>query len=137
MLEAKLAQDQDTLIDFLKDETGRSVAALKRAMHEGNLNDEHKLLIACGHDKELLQRIRPFAGLIREDSFERPVIVLPGSVYVTAGTARRSTGTHYTPPSLTEPIVQYTLEPLVYIGPAEGLPQEAMAAQVTERNSRP
>ena len=29
----------------------------------------------------------------------------------------------YTPRVLTEPIVQYTLEPLVYIGPAEGLPK--------------
>ncbi len=50
--------------------------------------------------------------------------MLPGSIFVTAGTARRSTGTHYTPPSLTEPIVQHTLEPLVYVGPAEGLPKE-------------
>ncbi len=33
-------------------------------------------------------------------------------------------GTHYTPRSLTEPIVQHTLEPLVYTGPAEGLPKE-------------
>jgi hypothetical protein len=123
-LEAKLAQGQVTLIDFLKDETGRSVAALKRAMDEGSPNEEHKLLIACGHDKELFQRIRPIAGLVREDSFERPVLVLPDSVYVTVGTNRRSTGTHYTPPSLTEPIVQHTLEPLVYQGPGEGLPRE-------------
>lgn len=123
-LEAKLAEGQDKLIDFLKEETGRSVSALKRAVDEDSQHNGHRLLIACGHDKELLQRIRPFAGLIREDSFERPVVVLPGSVYVTAGTTRRSTGTHYTPPSLTEPIVQYTLEPLVYQGPAEGLPRE-------------
>ena len=34
-----------------------------------------------------------------------------------------SSGTHYTPRSLTEPIVQYTLEPLVYVGPAEGKPK--------------
>ncbi len=66
----------------------------------------------------------PFAGLIREDSFERPLVVLSGSVYVAVGTTRRSTGTHYTPPSLTEPIVQHTLEPLVYEGPAEGWPRE-------------
>jgi type II restriction/modification system DNA methylase subunit YeeA len=45
-------------------------------------------------------------------------------VFVTAGTDRRSSGTHYNPRSLTEPIVQYTLEPLVYIGPAEGLPRD-------------
>jgi hypothetical protein len=52
------------------------------------------------------------------------VVILPGSAYVTAGTERRSTGTHYTPRSLTEPIVQRTLEPLVYVGPAEGLPRD-------------
>lgn len=123
-LEAKLTQGQDTLIDFLKDATGRSVSAIKHAMEEDSSDDEHKLLIASGHEKELLQRVRPFAALIREDSFERPLVVLPGSTYVTVGTTRRSTGTHYTPPSLTEPIVQYTLEPLVYQGPAEGLPRE-------------
>ena len=66
----------------------------------------------------------PSPACIRDDSFERPLVVLAGSVYVTAGTDRRSTGTHYTPPSLTEPIVQHTLEPLVYVGPAEGMPRE-------------
>lgn len=55
---------------------------------------------------------------------ERPLVVLPGCTYVTAGTTRRSTGTHYTPPTLTEPVVQHTLEPLVYQGPAEGWPRE-------------
>jgi hypothetical protein len=123
-LEAILAKGQDKLIEFLHDETGRSAKTLKRALDEETLNNEHMLLIACGHDASLLQRVRPFIGLIREDSFERPMVVLPGSVYVTAGTTRRSTGTHYTPPSLTEPIVQHTLEPLVYRGPAEGLPQK-------------
>lgn len=123
-LEAMILQGKDKLTDFLKEETGRSVSALKRAMDEDSPYDEHRLLIASGHDAGLLRRLLPFAGLIREDSFERPVVILPGSVFVTAGTARRSTGTHYTPPSLTEPIVQYTLEPLVYRGPAEGLPRE-------------
>jgi hypothetical protein len=123
-LEAKLAQGRDALIDFLKDETGRSVSALRRELEAGGLLDEHRLRVACGHDDALFARLGPFAGLIREDSFERPLVVLPGSVYVTAGTARRSTGTHYTPPSLTEPVVRHTLEPLVYVGPAEGLPKE-------------
>ena len=43
---------------------------------------------------------------------------------MTAGTDRRSSGTHYTPRILTEPIVEHTLEPLVYIGPAEGWPRD-------------
>jgi len=124
-LEDLREQGQDKLIAFLKDETGRSPAALRKALEEQvNLLDEHKLQMACDRDEALLARLRPFTGLIREDSFERPWVVLPGSVYVTAGTARRSTGTHYTPPSLTEPIVQHTLEPLVYQGPAAGWPRE-------------
>ena len=61
---------------------------------------------------------------MRLDTFDYPVVILPRSVYVTAGTDRRSSGTHYTPESLTEPIVRYTLEPLVYEGPAEGKPRE-------------
>ncbi|UTV80129.1 hypothetical protein MQE22_08845 [Acidithiobacillus sp. YTS05] len=123
-LESLLGQSEDKLIEHLKDETGRSVSALRKELNNGDLLDEHKLLIACDQDEALLARLRPFAGLIRDDSFDRPWVVLPGSVFVTAGTARRSTGTHYTPPSLTEPIVQYTLEPLVYIGPADGAPRE-------------
>jgi hypothetical protein len=123
-LESLLAQGQDKLIEFLKDETGRSHSALRNILSEGSLLDEHRLLVACGHDEALLARLRPFANLIREDSFERPLVVLDGSVYVTVGTTRRSTGTHYTPPSLTEPIVQHTLEPLVYDGPAEGNPRD-------------
>lgn len=122
-LELLLAQGEDKLIEHLKDETGRSVSALRKELNNGGLLDEHKLLIACDQDEALLNRLRPFAGLIRDDSFDRPWVVLPGSVFVTAGTTRRSTGTHYTPPSLTEPIVQHTLEPLVYVGPAEGLPK--------------
>ena len=43
---------------------------------------------------------------------------------VTTGADRRETGTHYTPKSLTEAIVKETLEPLVYVGPAEGKPRE-------------
>ena len=123
-LESLLAQGEDKLIEHLKEETGRSVSALRRELNDGGLLDEHKLLIACDQDDALLARLRPFAGLIRDDSFDRPWVVLPGSVFVTVGTARRSTGTHYTPPSLTEPIVQHTLEPLVYVGPAEGTPRE-------------
>lgn len=123
-LEQLLAKGEDTLLEHLKEETGRSLPALRKELNSTSVLDEHKLLVACRQDEALLARLRPFAGLIREDSFERPWVVLPGSVFVTTGTTRRSTGTHYTPPSLTEPIVRHTLEPLVYVGPAEGQPKE-------------
>jgi hypothetical protein len=123
-LESIFVQGQEKLIDFLKDETGRSVTALRRALDDGRLVNEYKLLKDHGHGEKLTERIQPFVRLIRGDSFDNPLVVLPGSVYVTGGATRRSTGTHYTPPSLTKPIVQHTLEPLVYEGPAEGWPRE-------------
>ncbi len=114
-----------TLAEFLHEKTGRSEKTLKRLVDEPDITaDAHALLIACGQDQALFERVRPFTGLLRADSFGQPVVVVPGGVYVTSGSDRRSTGTHYTPRSLTEPIVKHTLEPLVYVGPAEGLPEE-------------
>ena len=164
-LEELAAKGTDILIEYLADETGRSTAALRKAVEsppapdaannietglllyppgaEGRGDtgapsgkklrkrapaaavDDYALLIACGQDPLLAKRARPFAALLRQDDFGQIVVIPSGSVYVTAGSDRRSTGTHYTPRSLTEPIVQHTLEPLVYIGPAEGNPQAA------------
>ena len=114
-----------SIIEYLKEQTGRSVSALQRGLaSEPDTAWQAKLLAACSGDEGLYQRILPFAGLIRADDLDQPVVILQGSVYVTAGADRRSTGAHYTPRILTEPIVQHTLEPLVYTGPAEGLPRE-------------
>src|SRR5712691_3218054 len=81
------------------------------------------LMAACDNNAPLFECVLPFAGLLRTDTFNKPVVITADSVYVTQGSDRRSTGTHYTPRSLTEPIVQHTLEPLVYIGPADGKPK--------------
>lgn len=114
----------EDLVEYLHEETGKSENGLRRLLGESSEIDDHTLLIACGQDARMFQRARPFAALLREDSFGQFVVIPEGSVYVTRGSDRRSTGTHYTPRSLTEPIVQYTLEPLVYVGPAEGKPKE-------------
>jgi len=126
-LEDLRSKGEATLLEYLIEESGRSEKALLSILRNpapGTPNPEPGLRIACGNDEQLLQRVLPFAGLIRDDTFGRPVVILPNSYYVTQGSDRRQTGTHYTPRSLTEPIVQYTLEPLVYEGPAEGKPKE-------------
>ncbi|HIU17831.1 MAG TPA: hypothetical protein IAB01_05185 [Candidatus Avidesulfovibrio excrementigallinarum] len=82
-----------------------------------------RLYLACDGDAALTARILPFVGLLRRDSFDMPVVIPAGGLYVTAGSQRRDTGTHYTPRPLTELIVSATLEPHVYDGPAEGLPR--------------
>jgi hypothetical protein len=123
-LEQLRAEGEEPLIEYLKEETKRSEPAIRRALAETDESKDHKLAIACGQDVRQHDHIRPLAGLLRMDSFDMPVVVFPGSVYVTESTTRRSTGTHYTPKTLTEPIVQHTLEPLVYDGPAKGRPKD-------------
>ncbi len=122
---------EDDLLAFLQKETGRSLSALKKRVppadlegdavgHDLDSHDRNQFLIACNNDPILFKRVLPWAELIRRDTFEQPIIIPAGSVFVTQGTDRRETGTHYTPKSLTEEIVKYTLEPLVYEGVAEG-----------------
>ncbi len=123
-LERLRAKGEGNLIEFLREQTGKSENTLRRLLEtELDTHEINRMRAACGNDA-LFKRVRPFASLVRDDSFDRPVVIPQGSVYVTAGTDRRSSGTHYTQRILTEPIVQYTLEPLVYIGPAEGKPKE-------------
>lgn len=123
-LERLVAKGEADLFKFLNDETGRSESALKKAF-KAEIDDQlaSRFRTACQRDDALWARVRPFAGLVRLDNFGYPVVIPKGSIFVTAGTDRRSSGTHYTPRSLTEPVVQYTLEPLVYVGPAEGKPK--------------
>ena len=126
-LEEHARKDSDAeLVAFVREQSGRSPSAIGNDLAAGALDGQRasRLYEACHNDEELYQRVSPFAHLIRDDHLGMPVVIPAGSVYVTAGTTRRATGTHYTPKSLTEPIVQHTLEPLVYVGPAEGAPRE-------------
>ncbi len=125
VLDAEVAKGERSFLAFLKERTGRSENALRNAWQQKvDVFGNHHLQIACNNDPAIYNRVAEFAGLLREDDFGYPAVFLPDSVYVTAGATRRATGTHYTPKILTEPIVQHTLEPLVYIGPAEGLSKE-------------
>lgn len=123
-LEKIASKGEKELLKTLKEESGRSESAIKKSL-SSELEDQlvSRFRTSC-QDSELWNRVKPFAGAVRFDDVGYPVVITSGSVFVTSGTDRRSSGTHYTPKSLTEPIVQYTLEPLVYVGPAEGLPRE-------------
>ncbi|MGL5833855.1 MAG: Eco57I restriction-modification methylase domain-containing protein, partial [Waterburya sp.] len=126
-LEAKYGSGEDSLVAYLKKETGRGLSALKNALNKEEKLDSHtynKLLIACQNNTELLERVLPFYHLLRSDTFGYPLVIPQGSVYVTQGSDRRDTGTHYTSKNVTEEIVRYTLEPLVYEGVGEGKPAE-------------
>src|SRR6266566_4959198 len=121
------AKSEQVFSAFLEEKTGRTLNAIKNALTISPMPKRFSradLMAACDNNPAMFERVLPFAGVLRTDTFDKPVVITADSVYVTQGSDRRTTGTHYTPRSLTEPIVQHTLDPLVYIGPAEGKPQE-------------
>ncbi len=124
-LESLKSNGGDKAVESLTEMTGRSPAAIRRALDRAG-DDETlvRLVHACGGDEKLARRLLPFADLIRADSWGTMLVYKPGSFAVVHGSDRRETGTHYTPKSLTESIVEKTLEPIVYSGPAEGDPHE-------------
>ncbi|HZV49572.1 MAG TPA: DNA methyltransferase [Candidatus Dormibacteraeota bacterium] len=108
---------------WLAEVTGLSQGRIARALALAEA-DPHRtellLRAACAGDEGLVARLRPFAGLLRQDLRGLPVVVPAGGLYVTASRRRRQSGTHYTPRELAERVVTGALEPLVYApGPLE------------------
>jgi hypothetical protein len=108
---------QPDFVEWLAEETGRSAKAIEKALAHANVDDPQRW--------PEWEDVAPFASMVRRDDNGDPCVIPAGSLYVTAGTARRQTGTQYTPRSLTESLVEHALAPLVYAGPAEGQPPEA------------
>ena len=124
-LEALHSLGTEAAVERLVEITGRSASAIRNALDRGGDDDAFIALVqACGGDEALARRLLPFAGLIRPDSWGHPLVYRAGSFAVARGADRRETGTHYTPRFLTEIIVEKTLEPIVYEGPADGKPRE-------------
>ena len=119
------ASDTDGLVAALREATKRSESALrKRLAVDLDAGERERLMVACGNDHELFNQVRPYAGLLREDAWGYPLVYPANTLLVTAGFNSRSTQTYYTPRALAEGMVRYTLEPLAYVGPAEGTPRE-------------
>ena len=116
-LESRFALGQDVLCEWLSDKercsrTATALAGLLGKQPDGV--DLARLRIACGHDDETAAKVLPFWGLIRTDLRGLPIVLLPGSQYVTQTSTRRNMGAQYTTKALAEEVVQYALEPLVY-----------------------
>ena len=95
------SEPQASFWKWLKEHTGRSESALKKACSSRPTDHDPRftslLRTACQSDNALWKRVEPLAGLLRSDNFGYPVVIPQGSVFVTSGTDRRSSGTHYTP----------------------------------------
>lgn len=132
-LESSWLDGEEALVRLLKKRTGSSISRVRN-----DLGKETKpqqligLLTACHNDQALHEQLKKYIHLIRTDSWGRPMVYPQGSFMVTTGDDRRQTGSHYTPSSLTEAIVRKTLEPVVYIGPAEGKPRKEWQLKTPE-----
>lgn len=121
-LEMLRMESEEKLFARMKEVTGRSAIANEYA-DPPDITTLPFLGKACRGDEELKNRILPFFNWLRLSEWGEPVVYHKDSFYVTEGADRRATGTHYTPKQLTEMMVKEALEPVVYIGPAEGLPR--------------
>lgn len=115
------ALDTDTsLLALLKEKTGRGTATNRKWMADASADAAMEKfgttwLPAFGGDVVAAKRAHQFAKLIRPNSAGVPTVFQPSSVYVADSSHRGATGAHYTPRVLTEEMVKYTLDPLIYI----------------------
>ncbi len=122
-IESARLDGSDKVVSLLEERSERSKSAIRNAL-DRDANDQlsSRLLTVCRGDASLRDRILPYATLLRTDPWGYPLVHQSGAFVVVLGTDRRESGTHYTPKSLTEKIVEETLTPVVYRGPAEGKP---------------
>ena len=106
--------------------TGKKItdAAWKKKFLVPDDDLSRQIVRICGSDDKMAKRILPYAGFLRKNAWGEPIIYHKGAYMVTSGSFRSDTGTYYTPKKLTELVVKDALEPVVYIGPAEGKPRE-------------
>ena len=125
---------EEQVADFLAGRTGRSKNTILRAIQETRTDEDYgRVLLACSGNEELASSLKRYFSVIKKDIWGNPLIYPKGSYAVTSGLDRRESGTHYTPKSLTEIIVQKTLEPLVFDGPSEGLKREHWKIKSSEK----
>ena len=121
-LESLAMDSKEKLFVRVKELTGRSALA-REYTRETDESLMPQLVKVCRGDESLKSRVLPYLNWIRLSAWGEPVVYHKDSFYVTEGTDRRSSGTHYTPRALTEMIVREALESVVYDGPAKGTPR--------------
>lgn len=95
----------------------KSAAQLKKLLGESDaevLAERDRALLSVSRDEALLDRLRPYAGIIRRDLRDKLVVIQPGGLAVVETPSRANAGAHYTPKSLAQEVVLHALEPLVY-----------------------
>lgn len=127
-------QISGNIVDKLSECLKRTKSAISNSLNKTvDGKTLERLIIACGEDRELADRMSAFAELIATDNWGYPRAYQAGSYVVANHSGRRDSGSHYTPKSLTEAIVEETLTPIVYNGPANGVPKDKWQLKSSEQ----
>jgi len=133
-LESARLDGNANVAKLLVERSKRSQSAIEKELTaEVEPQQSARLLSACRGDVKLRNRLEPYVRLLRTDPWGYPLVHPKGAFVVVLGADRRETGTHYTPKSLTERIVEETLTPLVYDGPAKGSPRAEWKLKTPEQ----
>ena len=133
-LESARLDGEAAVTSLLAERSKRSESAIRNALAaELEPQQNARLLSACRGDVKLRDLLAPYVRLMRTDPWGYPLVHPKGAFVVVLGADRRKTGTHYTPKSLTERIVEETLTPLVYDGPAKGAPRAEWKLKTPEQ----
>jgi hypothetical protein len=133
-LESARLDGKAAVASLLLERSKRSESAIKNALAaEVEPQQNARLLSACRGDVKLRDCLAPYVLLMRTDPWGYPLVHPKGAFVVVLGADRRETGTHYTPKSLTERIVEETLTPLVYDGPAHAAPRAEWKLKTPEQ----
>ena len=127
-------QVSGNIVDKLSECLKRTKNAISNSLNKSaDAKTLERLIIACGEDRELADRMSVFAELIATDTWGYPRAYQADSYVVANHSGRRDSGSHYTPKSLTEAIVEETLTPIVYNGPANGVPKDKWQLKSSEQ----
>lgn len=133
-LESARLDGKTAVVKLLVERSKRSQSAIEKELAaDVEPQQSARLLSACRGDVKLRDRLEPYVRLLRTDPWGYPLVHPKGAFVVVLGADRRETGTHYTPKSLTERIVEETLTPLVYDGPAKGAPRAEWKLKTPEQ----
>ncbi|MDX9720044.1 MAG: hypothetical protein RBU37_04825 [Myxococcota bacterium] len=133
-LESARLDGKAAVAKLLVERSRRSQSAIEKELVAAiEPRQSARLLSSCRGDVKLRDRLAPYVRLMRTDPWGYPLVHPKGAFVVVLGADRRETGTHYTPQSLTERIVEETLTPLVYDGPARGVPRAEWKLKAPEK----
>jgi len=133
-LESARLGGKTNVTKLIVERSKRSQSAVEKELAaEVEPQQSARLLSACRGDVKLRDRLKPNVRLLRTDPWGYPLVHPKGAFVVVLGADRRETGTHYTPKSLTERIVEETLTPIVYDGPAKGAPRAEWKLRTPEQ----